>query len=46
VNRLSIGAQSFDDGTLRRLGRIHAARRRASAWRWRAPQGFRNIGWM
>ena len=27
VNRLSFGAQSFDDGELRRLGRVHDARR-------------------
>jgi putative oxygen-independent coproporphyrinogen III oxidase len=25
INRVSLGAQSFDDGALRRLGRIHAA---------------------
>ena len=25
INRVSLGAQSFDDGSLRRLGRIHAA---------------------
>ena len=26
VNRVSLGAQSFDDGALRRLGRVHTAR--------------------
>jgi putative oxygen-independent coproporphyrinogen III oxidase len=31
VNRVSLGAQSFDDGSLESLGRIHASRDTASA---------------
>ena len=31
VNRLSLGVQSFDDGALERLGRIHSARRARDA---------------
>ncbi len=43
VNRLSLGAQSFDDKSLRRLGRIHSSddiRRAVSA---AASAGFDNI---
>lgn len=43
VNRLSIGAQSFDDATLKRLGRIHvAAETRAAVAQARAA-GFERI---
>jgi oxygen-independent coproporphyrinogen III oxidase len=44
VNRLSIGAQAFGAGTLRRLGRIHgAAEIRAGVAQARAA-GFENLG--
>ena len=44
VNRLSLGAQSFDAATLQRLGRIHAAAEtRASVAQARAA-GFANLG--
>lgn len=44
VNRLSLGAQSFDDATLKRLGRIHtAAEIRAGVDLARAT-GFENLG--
>src|SRR5262245_57171321 len=33
VNRISFGVQSFDDGELKRLGRIHSADRAAEAVR-------------
>ena len=44
VNRLSIGAQSFHDGTLRRLGRIHAAGETVAAVALARAAGFGNIG--
>ena len=34
VNRVSIGAQSFDDATLKRIGRIHTAQDIRDAVRW------------
>jgi len=43
VNRLSIGVQSFDDGMLRRLGRIHDAGRAIEAFRMARAAGFDNI---
>lgn len=44
VNRLSLGAQSFDDETLRRLGRIHAAAETREAFAVARAAGFANIG--
>ena len=43
VNRLSIGAQSFDDAQLRRLGRIHAAHEINDAFAAARSAGFDNI---
>ncbi|HZW59448.1 MAG TPA: radical SAM family heme chaperone HemW [Woeseiaceae bacterium] len=43
VNRLSLGAQSFDDATLRRLGRIHTAADVSAAFRDARRAGFDNI---
>jgi len=43
VNRLSIGLQSLDDRILKKLGRIHDARRGADAVRLAAKKGFSNI---
>ena len=42
VNRLSLGVQSFDDGVLRVLGRIHDAQRARDAIRM-AQERFENI---
>ena len=44
VNRLSMGAQSFDDATLRRLGRIHTAEQIREAVSMARETGFENIG--
>ena len=44
VNRLSIGAQSFDDGTLKRLGRIHGAAEIGEAVALARGAGFGNVG--
>ena len=44
VNRLSIGAQSFDDATLKRLGRIHSAAETRAAVALARTAGFENIG--
>ena len=44
VNRLSIGAQSFDDATLQRLGRIHTAAETRAAVALARAAGFENIG--
>ena len=44
VNRLSIGAQSFDDSTLRRLGRIHTAAATRECIDLARAAGFANIG--
>jgi oxygen-independent coproporphyrinogen III oxidase len=44
VNRLSIGAQSFDDGTLMRLGRIHTAAETRACVALARAAGFENIG--
>ncbi len=43
VNRLSIGAQSFDDATLRRLGRIHDAAAIPAAVELARAAGFENL---
>ncbi|WP_245795324.1 radical SAM family heme chaperone HemW [Thioalkalivibrio denitrificans] len=43
VNRLSIGAQSFDDAMLERLGRIHGADEARTAFETARLAGFENI---
>lgn len=43
VNRLSLGAQSFDDGLLKSLGRIHSSAQIGEAVRMARDAGFRNI---
>ncbi|MGE4297723.1 MAG: radical SAM family heme chaperone HemW [Desulfovibrionaceae bacterium] len=43
VNRLSIGVQSFDDATLRLLGRAHDARQAVNAYRLARAAGFSNV---
>src|SRR4029453_17086298 len=43
VNRLSFGVQSFDDGCLQRLGRIHDSREAEHAVRLAQDAGFDNI---
>ena len=43
VNRLSIGAQSFDDGSLQRLGRIHGSDDIARAVDEAVDAGFENL---
>ena len=43
VNRLSFGIQSFDDGCLRRLGRIHDSREAEAAVKLAQDAGFDNI---
>lgn len=43
VNRLSLGAQSFDDDALRRLGRIHTGREISRAFDAARAAGFDNI---
>jgi len=43
VNRLSFGIQSFDDGCLRRLGRIHDAATADAAVRMAREAGFDNV---
>jgi oxygen-independent coproporphyrinogen III oxidase len=42
-NRLSLGVQSFDDGLLRTLGRIHSSRDADDAIRYSRHAGFRNL---
>jgi oxygen-independent coproporphyrinogen III oxidase len=44
VNRISIGAQSFDDRVLRRIGRRHSAADAAATVRLARSAGFGNIG--
>jgi len=44
VNRLSIGAQSFRDETLKRLGRIHTAEETGESVVMAREAGFENIG--
>jgi oxygen-independent coproporphyrinogen-3 oxidase len=43
VNRLSFGVQSFDDGCLERLGRIHNAAQAANAIRQAQEAGFEEL---
>jgi len=43
VNRLSLGVQSFDDGVLKTLGRIHSAEKAEAAFRQVRAAGFENI---
>ena len=43
VNRLSLGAQSFDDALLRSLGRIHTAAQTGEAVRMAREAGFENL---
>lgn len=43
VNRLSLGVQSFDDGLLRYLGRIHSAAEARWAWELARRAGFDNL---
>src|SRR5690606_24292826 len=43
VNRLSFGIQTFDDGCLRRLGRIHDSREADAAVKLAQDAGFDNI---
>jgi len=44
VNRLSLGVQSFSDGILQALGRLHTGEQAADAFRLARIAGFRNIG--
>lgn len=43
VNRISLGAQSFSDRLLRRLGRIHSAAQIGQAYKDARKAGFENI---
>src|SRR5690606_22305147 len=43
VNRLSLGVQSFDDGSLHRLGRIHGSEEVRIAWDDALRAGFASI---
>ncbi|MFC2468828.1 MAG: radical SAM family heme chaperone HemW [Negativicutes bacterium] len=43
VTRLSIGAQSFEDPLLARLGRIHTAQNIRDSVRWARAAGFTNV---
>lgn len=43
INRLSIGAQSFDDGELRSVGRLHSADDTRALIRTARDEGFDNI---
>lgn len=43
VNRLSVGAQSFDDVMLKRLGRIHSGAEILQAFRHARSAGFENV---
>jgi oxygen-independent coproporphyrinogen-3 oxidase len=44
VNRLNIGVQSFHDGNLRFLGRIHGTDEAISSVEWARQAGFDNVG--
>jgi oxygen-independent coproporphyrinogen-3 oxidase len=44
INRLSVGIQSFDDGELRLLGRIHSAAEAEEAVLLAASAGLHNVG--
>ena len=43
VNRLSMGVQSFDNGLLKKIGRIHTAAEAEKAFRMAREAGFDNI---
>ena len=43
INRLSLGAQSFDDGLLKSLGRVHTAAQIAEAVAMARDAGFENV---
>lgn len=43
INRLSLGAQSFDDGLLKSLGRIHTAAQIGEAVAMARQEGFSNL---
>ncbi|HEV2381214.1 MAG TPA: radical SAM family heme chaperone HemW [Terriglobia bacterium] len=43
INRLSIGAQSFDDRELGSVGRLHSSAETIEQVRWAREAGFRNI---
>ncbi|MCG0277567.1 MAG: radical SAM family heme chaperone HemW [Thermanaeromonas sp.] len=43
VNRLSLGAQSFDDALLKAMGRVHQAKDIYQAFYWAREAGFSNI---
>ncbi len=42
INRISIGVQSFQDGELLALGRIHKAAEAYRLWEWTEQLGFKN----
>lgn len=44
VNRISMGVQSFDDATLKSMGRPHNADQACNAWRMIRDAGFVNAG--
>lgn len=44
VNRISMGVQSFDDATLRSMGRAHSAAQALDAWKAIRDSGFANAG--
>jgi len=44
INRVNIGIQSFQDGNLKFLGRIHSAEEGETAIKWAQNAGFENIG--
>ena len=44
VNRISMGVQSFDDATLRSMGRPHTAEQARNAWKAIRDSGFGNAG--
>lgn len=44
INRLSIGIQSFNDKTLKTLGRIHSAKDAVKCYEYAEMAGFDNIG--
>ena len=43
INRLSMGVQSFDDGLLKMIGRIHSAKQAEQAFNMAREAGFDNI---
>ena len=44
VNRISLGVQSFDEGKLRLLGRVHGGREAREAFHSLREAGFENLG--